>query len=292
MINKQNIGNKKTQLIKLIEKLSKNYISDKKIILNKNESNFLKDLSKEMVDYVPNIVGKIFIGKNLKNNFIESLKKEIKKNIKTEKQKGEIDELVNDDGTFIGSNIPILKLDLHPRKTTDQTVKMARSSQFPFIRVYYGESEEEKNNLIDEIDQSEWFGDKETKNAKNYNQANKILKSLGVKDNSERISRLKKFGFDKELDSNLKKQQKKGKCKKCFVKKRLTELGKNRMEKMIDEILLSKKSETKDVTKKRNENETSAIYKVLEKNLKSISKIANKEGIDKNKLINIIKKGE
>jgi hypothetical protein len=292
MTKDKNFNETKNKLVRLIIKLSKDYIKDKKIDLSKTDVSFLKSLSDDMVRPLPAMINKVLPGKNLKGSFIKDLKSEIKKTIKPEKQKGEIDELVDDTGTMLGSNIPILKLDLHPRKTTDQTVKMARATQFPFIRVYYGESEEEKENVIDEIDQSEWYGDKETKNAKNYSQANKILKSLGTDDPDERKDRLKKLGFDKKLDASLKREKRRGRCKNCFVKKRLTEFGNTKMEKMIDEILLSKKSEDKEVSKKIKDDETSPMFKFLERNLKSISKIANKEGIEINKLISILKKSE
>jgi hypothetical protein len=46
------------------------------------------------------------------------------------------------------------------------------------------------------------------------------------------------------LDKQLKHTKRKdGKCKNCFTKRRLSELEKEKMEKMIDEILLSKKSQ-------------------------------------------------
>jgi len=292
MVKDNNSMITKNKLVKLIMKSSKQYLKDKEIDLSKEEITFLKGLSKDMVSSIPKMLIKVIPGKNLRFDFFDEFKSNIKGPVKKEKVDGELDELVDDTGNLLGSNIPILKLDLHPRKTQDQTVKMARASQFPFIRVYYGESEEEKENVIDEIDQTDWFGGQETKNAKNYSQANKILKKLGVKEPNERKGRLNQLGFDRNLDNSLKNLKRRGKCKNCFVKKRLTEFGSGKMEKMIDEILLSKKTQTKEVSKKTNDDDSSTIFKILEKNLKSISKIADKEGIDKNKLINILKKSE
>ena len=292
MVKDNNSMVTKNKLVKLIMKSSKQYLKDKEINLSKDELEFLKGLSKDMVSPIPKMLSKVMPGKSLRSDYFNSLKSKIKQNNKTEKVDGELDELVDDTGTMLGSNIPILKLDLHPRKTQDQTVKMARATQFPFIRVYYGESEEEKENVIDEIDQSDWFGNDETKNAKNTAQANKRLKRLGVKDPKERKDRLDKFGFDRNLDKSLERLKRRGKCKNCFVKKRLTEFGNDKMEKMIDEILLTKKTKDKDVSTKTNDDENSTMFKILKKNLESISKLADKEGIDKNKLVNILKKSE
>jgi len=65
------------------------------------------------------------------------------------------------------------------------------------------------------------------------------------------------------------------------------------MKKMIDEILLDKKKKSGDVVKKdSNEDNESPISKILLRNIESIKKIAEKEGIDLNKLIKHLKEGE
>ena len=51
----------------------------------------------------------------------------------------------------------------------DQTVRMTRANQFPFIRVYYGEGEEVDGKLLDEVDQSESFGFEETEGKEDEN---------------------------------------------------------------------------------------------------------------------------
>jgi hypothetical protein len=170
---------------------------------------------------------------------------------------------------------------------------MAKSNQFPFTRVYYGESEENKP-VIDEIDQSESFGFEETEDASTYDQANKIFKEMGVEDPFERNERLKRLGFDKKLDKELKQEKKHGECKNCYTKRRLSELEKQKMEKMIDEILLSKKSNDKEVVKKKKEDKSSdsVIEKLLIRNIESIKRLADKEDVDINKLIKHLKTGE
>ena len=71
------------------------------------------------------------------------------------------------------------------------------------------------------------------------------MKKLDVDDPIERDERLKRLGFDRKLDQQLKREKKRGKCKNCFTKRRLSELEKEKMVKMIDEILISKKTKEK-----------------------------------------------
>ena len=61
---------------------------------------------------------------------------------------------------------------------------------------------------------------------------------MGVKDECEREERVRRLGFDKNLDKQLKQEKKRGICKNCFTKRRLSELEKQKMETLIDEILL------------------------------------------------------
>jgi hypothetical protein len=71
----------------------------------------------------------------------------------------------------------------------------------------------------------------------------------------------------------------------------LAELEKEKMDTMLDEILLTKKSRNKDVVKKDTEDKD-PISKILMRNIESIKRIAEKEGISINKLIKHLKQGE
>lgn len=216
------------------------------------------------------------------------------KSIKKEKDNGELGELVNPDGSLVSSSIPILNQRNLAKKTMDQTVRMTKSNQFPFIRIYYGESEEEKGQSINEVDQSESFGFEETEDAPTYDVANKILKKMDVEDPIERDERLKRFGFDRTLDKQLKREKKMGRCKNCFTKRRLSELEKEKMEKLLDEIILTKKSKDKEMVKKTKEEkeDKKPISKILIRNIEAIKRLADKEGIDINKLVKHLKQGE
>lgn len=264
-------------------------------------------------------------GKRLSKEKVKSILKSKQKKVK--KQDGEIDELVNADGSYISSNIPMRNQRLVTKNTTDQTAKMTKANQFPFIRVYYGENEDKGENIVseedstcpehvspsgkkttmcpddddyeinygknavNEVDQSESFGFEETEDAPTYDVANKILKKMDVEDPIERDERLKRFGFDRKLDKELKQEKRMGQCKNCFTKRRLAELEKEKMDSMLDEILLTKKNRSKEVVKKDNEDK-GPVSKILMRNIESIKRIADKEGISIDKLIRHLKQGE
>lgn len=119
---------------------------------------------------------------------IERLKKTIESDLEKTDSDGEIQELVSSDGTMMDSSVPFLNMTLHPRKTTDQTIPMSRVSNDPVTRgyrVYWGESVDKENNLVNEIDYSDAFGYDETKD-KDWNGTVKTLKQMGVENPIER----------------------------------------------------------------------------------------------------------
>ena len=250
------------------------------------------EVDKEVFKGIQELISKILkSGKKISKEQIHKLidSKAIKK-----ETDGEIEELVDPDGSIISSSVPILNQRNLAKKTMDQTVKMTRSNQFPFIRMYYGEGEEKNNKVVSEVDQSESFGFEETEEAPTYDVANKILKQMNVEDPIERDERLKRFGFDRNLDRQLKQEKKRGNCKNCYTKRRLAELEKEKMEQMLDEILISKKSKDKDVVKKSKEdtNTDTPVYKILMRNIEAVKRLADKEGIDIEKLVKTLKQGE
>jgi hypothetical protein len=290
-------------LIKIILSSAKNYIKDKNFELSKEEKDFIKDQSGDIAKLIPLIVLQLLPGSTLATPFIIELGKKlgIKMNSKIpEKYKekeidgeGELAEFVDADGTLLGSNIPMLDQQMHPRKTLDQTIKMARANQWPYYKRYWGESIENNiKNLLDEVDQSETFGWDETEDVSTYDEADEIFKDeLGVEDDMEREERVKRLGFDRNLDKQLKNEKKRGMCRNCFTKRRLSELEKQKMTDLIDEILVKKKKKTNDVVSK-DDSEDSPVSKILIRNIESIKKIADKEGISINKLIKHLKEGE
>lgn len=294
-------------LVKILMSAAKEYKKDRKFKLDTEEVQFIKDQSQDILKLIPLIVLQILPGSMIATPFIIELSNKlgiklnskIPKKHQEEKNDGEISELINADGSMVGKSTPILQLDMHPRKTMDQTVVATRQTNNPMVRgyrVYYGESEEKDDEkMLDEVDYSDAFGYDETENVSTYDDADEVLADLGIEDPFERNERLEALGFDPQLDKQLKQEKKRGQCKNCFTKRRLSELENQKMVKMIDEILLDKKHNSKDVlvkSKEEDEDGKSPISKILMRNIESIKKIAEREGLSLNKLIKHFKESE
>jgi len=253
-----------------------------------------KDFSKKDSTKIKKIVHK-FLNKDGKPS-----SKEIESELNDIAVKKEIEELVDTDGTMSTSKIPILQMPMHPRKTTDQTIPMARVSNDPVTRgyrVYWGESEEKDENVVNEIDFSDAFGYEETKD-KDYKSTKKTLKKMGIEDPIELEKRTKQLG---KLKSAKVKRGKDGKLK---LKQRLTEKDsleeaeRKRAIKMLEDILSKKNKDSSDVVKKKNDKSDvvqkgeSGLMKIISRNLKSIKNLADKEGVSVEDLIKILKKDE
>jgi len=207
-------------------------------------------------------------------------KKVLDKKLKGIKSKTEIDELVDDDGSLLGSRIPNLSQVLTPHKTMDQTVAMSRTTNDPVMRgyrVYYGESEEGTDEVINEVDYSEAFGYEETKDM-DYHDTVKTLKKMGV-DNA--VERAKQFGKlpKEEVEGGELRQR-------LSEKETLEERQHRLMKKMVEDILTKKSKDSSDIIK------NTGVSKILKKNLKSIKNIADKEGISINMLIKALKSSD
>ena len=294
-------------LVKILMSAAKEYKKDKKFKLDDEDIQFIKDQSQDLLKLIPLIVIQILPGSTIATPFIVELSKKlgiklnskIPEKHKEKKSGGEIEELVNSDGSMIGKSTPMLDLGMHPRKTMDQTVIATRQTNNPVVRgyrVYYGESEEKGDEkMLDEYDLKPTFAYDETENVSTYDEADEVLIDLGIEDDCERHERLEVLGFDPNLDKQLKQEKKRGECKNCFTKRRLSELEKQKMTKMIDEILVGKKSNDNDFVKKTKEEEDedkSPISKILMRNIESIKKIAEKEGISLNKLFKHFRQSE
>ena len=208
-------------------------------------------------------------------------KKTLDKKLKGIKPKKEIDELVDEDGSLLGSRIPTYNQYLAPRKTMDQTVQMARTTNDPVMRgyrVYYGESKEGSDSVINEIDYSEAFGYDETKDM-DFKDTVKTLKKMGVENPVERAKQFGKLPKEEVEDGELRQR--------LSEKDSIEEQQKKMMKKMVEDILTKKSKSNSDVIKKDN-----GVSKILKKNIKVIKNIANKEGISINTLIKALKSSD
>ena len=255
------------------ETLTESRKKDKKIVLNKkNEKNI----------------------KNLVDKFLKTNKKFTEKQINSKFKEldsdGEVDELVDTDGTLLGSNIPIKSQALSPINPTDKTISMARTTNDPVTRgyrVYYGESEEEQDNVVSEVNYTDVFGWEETKDM-DYNDTVDTLEDMGVDNAEERADEMGK------LPKQTVKKDKKGRrvLKQRLVEKEpIDEVQKQKMIKMVEDILTKKSKKDGDVVKSSSESNKS-IGTFLKRNIKSIKKLAEKEGISVDQLIKALKYDE
>ena len=232
------------------------------------------DFDKKDSKKVKNIVGNVLKSKT------KVSKNALTKKLKSIKPKKEIDELVDADGSMLSSKIPFLNQTLTPHKTMDQTVAMTRMTNDPLTRgyrVYYGESEQESDEVINEVDYSEAFGYEETKDM-DFNNTVKTLKKMGVENAIERAKQFGKLPKQKREDGELKQR--------LSEKDSIEEQQRKKMIKMVEDMLTKKSKDNSDVVKDKG------ISKILLKNIQSIKKIADKEGISINMLIKALKSNE
>jgi hypothetical protein len=210
----------------------------------------------------------------------KSSKKEIEKDL--DEVGGEMEEIVAADGSMMNSNVPIINQTTHPRKTMDQTVNATRITNDPILRgyrVYWGESEEKDKNVVKEVDYSEVFGWEETKDM-NFDDTVKKLIEMGIEPR-EAEDRAKQMG---KLPNAKRKN---GELKQRLSEKESVEEQRQKSLKIIEDILTKKSKSNADVVKKNT-----TISKILKKNLQSIKKVAEKEGISTNDLIRFLKTDE
>jgi len=239
------------------------------------------DFDKKDLDKVKKGVSNILKDKKIKT------KNNIKKYFdKLNKGKEEIEELVDSDGTLVSSRIPPLNMGLAPKKTTDQTVVMGRMTNNPVTRgyrKYYGESEESEDNVVNEVDYSEAFGYEETKDMDGEETFKYLVKKMGMEPD-EAKDRTKQFGKDPS-GKRTKNAPKQIRNKKGFIDRMtLSEIERQKMIDILDEIILNKKSGDGELGEK-----DSKVSKIIKKNIESLKKMADKEGLTINQIIKMLK---
>jgi hypothetical protein len=145
-------------------------------------------------------------------------------------------------------------------------------------RVYYGEGKEGSDEVINEVDYSEAFGYEETKDM-DFKNTVKTLKKMGVENAVERAKEFGKLPKAKKEHGELRQR--------LSEKETLEERQHRLMKKMVEDILTKKPKTDSDVIKK-----DTGVSKILLKNIQSIKKIADKEGISVNMLIKALKSNE
>lgn len=229
----------------------------------------------EVIEFKKNKIG------NVKKYISKTLKDKNKKN--TKKIKMDLEELVNSDGAMSNSKMPILDPHLHPKKTMDVTIAMSRITDDPLTRgyrTYYGESIED----LDEIDMSSAFGYDDTKDM-DGRETYEFYKDELEMEPEEAKERTKQQGKD---PSGKKDKRSKYKYDPNFITKlTLSEIQKQKMIKVVEDILTKKNKYDYDITDK--EKKVEEIPNIIRKNIKSILRQCDKHNISKNDLIKMLK---
>ncbi len=222
---------------------------------------------------------------------LELIKKYINKVINSKKKKssseveGEIDELVSLDGALMNSKIPILDPMVHPTKTMDQTIVATRITNDPITRgyrTYYGESVEEE---MKEEDMSGAFGYEETKDLDGketyeYFKDELELEPDDAKDRTEQQG--KDYTGKKDKSSEFYDDP------NFIMKGTIAEMQRQKAIKMLEDMLAKKKStDSADIGKKETGEEVE-LPSLVKKNLKSLIKQAEKQGVSRKDLIKLI----
>jgi hypothetical protein len=179
------------------------------------------------------------------------------------------------------SAIPILDPKLHPKKTMDQTIAMARITNDPIARgyrSYYGESVEE----IEEIDMSGAFGYEETEDMDGKDTFEYLVKDMGMEPDDAK-ERTKQQGKDPSGKKDKKSPYYKD--PNFITRATLSEIQKQKAIKVVEDLLVKKKSSGNGEVNKK-ELETS---RMLKRNLSVLKKQAEKEGISVSELIKMLK---
>lgn len=196
------------------------------------------------------------------------------KSSEKESKEQEVTELVDDDGTWLSSDIPILSPANNGlgTKTTDQIVPAARNPRDPLLRGWYGYYGEGK---VAEEDMSKAYGYKDTKDMDAKETLKYFKDELEMDDESAEVRVDDEFGKSPERDKKSPYKNKKGFVGRPILK-----------ELEMDEDLLIPK-DTDDQTEKRKIRDL--INPLLLRNIKSIKKLAKDQGISVKELIQMLK---
>lgn len=245
------------------------YFSVEETLTEARKKDEMIKVPKEKVKHVKSYLEKLLKGKKKKS---------------TKDVSGELEELVNLDGAISNSKIPILDPKLHPKKTMDQTVAAARITNDPIsrgYRTYYGESVEEE---VSEIDMSKAFGYEETEDMDGKETFDYMVDELEMEP-EEAIDRTEQQGKDPSGKKDKKSEYYHD--KNFITRATLSEIQKQKAIKMVEDLLMKKKnSDNSEVGKK--ESDSKEASNILKKNLKSLLKQMDKEGLSRKDILKLL----
>lgn len=222
-------------------------------------------------------------GKHMKYMPCSSMKIFKDKTKKQPKQKEEeVTELIDTDGNWSASNVPILD----PASTmqgstyTDKIVPMSRNPRDPLLRGWYGYYGE---GHIKEEDMSGAFGYDDTKDL-NYKDTVEFYQDELDLDKDDAIERAKQQGKGERLS---KKAPKEIKNKKNFIDRLvLKELGD---EDVNEDTIFKKDDSDKDLIKKQIDIKKTDIHPLLVRNIRALRRMAKEYGVSVEDLIKVLK---
>ena len=241
-------------------------------------------VDKTDIEVAKKVISKIIKDKSIKN--LSQLKKLLGITLgqKSEKEDGEISELVDATGAFKSSRMPPINHTLTQTRTTDQIVlnRMTNNPVTRGYRRYYGESVD-GDDVINETNFSDAFGYEETKNMNGKKTFNYFVNKLEM-DPIEAIERTKQFGKD-PTGKKTKKAPKKIRKQKGFIDRMtLAEMERENAIKMIEDMLVNKSNGDSELVEKGD-----PIKKILQKNIQSLKSMAEKNGISVAELVKMFK---
>ncbi len=199
---------------------------------------------------------------------------------KTKKEKNnkeeEVTELVDVDGTWNSSSIPILDpaSSLHGSTTMDKTVGMARNPRDPLMRGWYGYYGEGK---ISEENMDSAFGYEATLFMDYDETVEYFEKELGL-DKDSAIERTIQQGKKPKLHKRV---PKKIKDKKNFIDRLiLKEKGIDENEKLGEDIIVDKGTDSSELLDQMS---------IIKRNLSSLKRMAKQNGVSIEEIINMLK---
>ena len=241
-------------------------------------------VDKTDMEVAKKVISKIIKDKSIKN--LSQLKKLLGITLgqKSEKEDGEISELVDATGAFKSSRMPPINHTLTQTRTMDQIVlnRMTNNPVTRGYRRYYGESVD-GDDVINETNFSDAFGYEETKNMNGKKTFNYFVNKLEM-DPIEAIERTKQFGKD-PTGKKTKKAPKKIRKQKGFIDRMtLAEMERENAIKMIEDMLVNKSNGDSELVEKGD-----PIKKILQKNIQSLKSMAEKNGISVAELLKMFK---
>jgi hypothetical protein len=191
-----------------------------------------------------------------------------------EPKEQEVTELVDDDGTWLSSNIPILSPANNGlgTKTTDQIIPAARNPRDPLLRGWYGYYGEGR---VKENDMSKAYGYKDTINMDAEETLEYFKDELEMDDNSAEKRVEDEFGKSPERDEKSPYKNKKGFVGRPILKEK--EVG--------EDVIFDKKS-GEDIEKRKVKD---LINPLLLRNIRSIKKLAKEQGISVKELMKMLR---